>query len=796
MAIEGTKISVLDVLDTSQVKNSSVLGYLDSIPKKNYQIRYVNIKEKIAEDIIDQSYDAQSSNAQSGIAVAEAFKEFSEVVASKEELEDVVNSINNINETLETKADIRRVDEIALDMDSIHGDVLSINERLEEHGEELENRITKDDAEKLREEINKETSNAIEGVEFNFNSKIDEVRNEVEEAKHTASSNLESTKKEIEDTINQLKEDINSGNIGGGGDIDEEKLQEYLQNYVTKDVYNNDVTFLQHDMASVIDSVGSFEETIKSKADSSYVENEVERIMKEIERVDNKEVEYDSYVSSYSENAVTSSAIYNYVNSQGFLKQPDIESLKPFEPAESSTQQGNIEKAVYWFLLDKKYINKGYITNVSIKTGTQPEKESNGDDDNEPNDDYNSYDESSYISLSINKVERDSSGSIIGFIQLAISNSYAEPLSDSWMSYEFENVAVTGEDEIAFVFVDSSAYNSDTQNPQAKVSSVVIASSSVLDDDSSVVYTDDGEEKLLVNGWIGYNKPIEMTGLNIIDTIHEGDYPNWENEEEYNEDNYVGYPRVTSPVAILRYVKEKISELLESGGIEITEEQLDYISQKVSYQIGTQIDGIESKVSGFEKDVEHILDGTFLSDKLDEITNTVKDRLSDEILKTGSEVAELQTRVQSVEESIKETDEKIVDTNKELATTNENITELTQRVYSIESSISTDSEVTVGFPDYNSPDTIMNFDNFQEDSITQTHVTSYPCWLLISVTSNGNDAMVEVNNNVIIRNNIKGTTKQIMIPVFTATNITGTCGAFLDSESAKVEITAYPFLVQ
>lgn len=503
MAIEGTKISALPVLESDQVTDMVVLSYLEDIPKKNFKVPYTNIKERISEDIIDQHYEPESKNAQSGFAVAEAIEQL-DLEARFAEKADItfVNQVENtINEKLDTKTDKTTTEALQTELESLDARMESAEDTLFAHAEELEKKATKDELQETKEEIEETVKEMTDELQKEVNERIGSMEVEVQEK--ATQKELENAKSELSKDIQDLKQDIIDGVIGS--DIDEEKLNEILADYIKREEHENDITGLRDEdeiLHLLHDENVAALETKASKDDISEIYEEIEKLKQE-------GIELDDYVSSGSSNAVTSSGIYNFVTGQGFLTEQDIESLKPFEPVETETSDGNIDKSAYWFILDKKYFGKGYLQGIRIKTGIQPEIEDSSDD-------YTNY-----VSLAVCKAERDSSGRVISFIPLGYSNSYLELIDNGWMSFDFNNVAINGNDDVAIVFCES-PYDSRIGEPDAKLFSVVVKSS-VVSGESSIIYADGGEEKFVVQTQISLNRPLSSGSISqeVIEQITE-----------------------------------------------------------------------------------------------------------------------------------------------------------------------------------------------------------------------------------------------------------------------------------
>lgn len=933
MAIEGTKISALKPIDVKDVSKVYVLGYLDGTPKENYKISYNAIKEKVAEEIVDQNYNETSSKAQSGRAVAQAIKDFAatldERYASQSDIERLDGELEDINAAIDSKADKSDIEGITADIDAINGEIERIDNALEDHQLQIDDRATKDELAKTKDEVEAEVQQAYNDLLEALNLKEGQLIDALDEK--VSKLEFNSTTDNIYLVIEELRTQIANGTIGGVGGVDADEVNRLIEIILTNRDYDNRLNVLESNIDNVINDVNvklalvdNISNALDEKATYEYVDAEIQNILDQIGDLENQEIEYDSYVSATGDNAVTSQGIYNFVTGQGFLTQADVESFKPVEPEIINLPEGDTEKTAYWFTISPEYFGKGYLTGLRLKTGIQPEVEQeepeqpeptepeepetgedgedeDGDGDNDYGDggyDYD-YTPTRYVTLTANKVVRGEDGLVKEFIPLGYSNSYVELADNTWLNFEFDDITISGEDEIAFVFCEST-YDEGVDKVDGKVLSVVLATS---ESESAVIYGEDGEEKALVYGEIEYNAPKEVTGLNIIDTIYEYDYPNWddiynteteyypededgdaegdgedegeegeEGEEEepeegddeegdegdenpddgedgdggYVDDTYVGLPRVASPVAVMRYVKEKLDSLLESGGIEIGPEQLDYISQQVTYSIGAEISAINTKVDRFQDDIDYLLDGTFLTEKLDDIIYEVKDAISDSLTDTERAVNKLvDETIPSILQKLEENGNTLEVLDGNIVEARDNIEALTQRVDKLEEDAGNVEETpSVGFPDYGNGVIVMDLNNYtsdvtegnpeqeeqpedeedeeedeneepvegegeedddEDDTFTgeiiqddivegmESWEADENCWVLISVTGNGNTASVSIFNKEIISESTNKASKQLFLPVSRGTIIDGVCGYFTDN-SANVRITKYPIL--
>lgn len=598
MAVDGIKISALPELAAASVGNSAMLGYLDDTPKKNYQIRYSELKTKISGDIIDQAFNETSPLAQSGKAVKEAIKNLEAKVDAatggntayidgiKDELQAAINEKASKTELADTQSALEdkinaKADQTALDELSNVVDTKADRTELQE----LEATID----EKLE---GKADASYIETSESKFNSiqnQLDSEHNELEYIKEQLD--------DLPEDLSRLKQEIDE--IVATGTVSKDYVDAELAKKYDKAELGSQLTVITEDIINLYNQ----DEQIRNDLDLKADKTELPPIYEEIENVEKKIPEIDSFVSDYSDNPPSSSAVASYVTGQGYLTEADIEDLKPFTPEsfETPTDENSATKQCYWFILDKSYFagNKGFLSAIRIHCGEQEQEE---DDEMDEEDEWmgGGYGYSSYISLAVCKWDGTS------LIPIGYSNDYVEVSDDTWVSFGFDSgtIAITGEDDIAFVFADNPQ---DTQisNPIAQLLKVGVICKTGATGNDGVYLGNGGDtptiEKFTPEVQVDYNLPmspnyvqkpiehvikdsdeavmssgiysfVESRLVDVIGTDNNEDIPagaaegeDEEVEETEPENPYADLRTIPTAGAVVKYVDEKIAEIGPGG---------------------------------------------------------------------------------------------------------------------------------------------------------------------------------------------------------------------------------------
>lgn len=442
MAVDGIKISELPELAETSIQNAAILGYHDDIPKKNYQIRYTEIKKRIADDIIDPTYNPQSDNAQSGKGVNEALKALETKVDTvtkentiyieqvKEELLEITNQKASITQLEETKDELQNQINNKADKTS-----------LQELSDIVDTKANTADVEQLEKEIDEKLDSKVDNSFItDTNNKFSNVTSQLEDHEQRltqAEDKLKGLDGEFEKVKQEIEEQISNSTVS----------KEYVDNELAKKLDASEINSLIGTLTDDVQTLYQYHEDQEGKLDTKADKTEIPILEGKISDVQALIPKVDPFVSDYSDNPPSSKAVVSYIESQEFLSQEDVERIKPYNPRSFSTQKGTATKQLYWFTVDKSYFegNNGYLANVRVRLGTQEE------------------DNQSLITLSVCKWD----GSEL--IPLASSDNYVFISDDDWVAFEYNMVPITGEDHLAFVFSEGLIDEEPISNPEAKL---------------------------------------------------------------------------------------------------------------------------------------------------------------------------------------------------------------------------------------------------------------------------------------------------------------------------------------
>lgn len=116
---DGIKISALPKVQTAKLDDAYLLSYVEEDANRNYQIPFINLKEKLEKDLIDEEFMPNSDHAQSGKGIAKMIEEleldrrFDEkadkdwVEQLKDELQAKIDDKASKKELADVEADLR-----------------------------------------------------------------------------------------------------------------------------------------------------------------------------------------------------------------------------------------------------------------------------------------------------------------------------------------------------------------------------------------------------------------------------------------------------------------------------------------------------------------------------------------------------------------------------------------------------------------------------------------------------------------------------------------------------------------